>query len=75
MQVREQGKHEEKRAQHIFAFRDPRDRLHMQRMHSENRRDKRASPQGACHALQRHKKKDDGERVQEDIGKVVPARV
>ena len=70
-----QGKHEENRAQHVFAFRDPRDRLHMQRMHSENRRHKRASPQGACHALQRHKKEDDGETMQEDIGKVVPACV
>ena len=36
---------------------------------------KRASPQRACHSLQRHKKKDDGERVQEDIGKVMPACV
>lgn len=47
----------------------------MQRMHSENRRDKRAPPQRACHAFQRHKKKDDGARVQEDISKVVPAGV
>src|ERR1044072_5561171 len=41
-------------------------------MHSEDRSDKRALPQSGGHALQRHKKKQNGERVQEDIGKVVP---
>ena len=44
-------------------------------MHGENRRYKRASPQRACHALQRHKKKDNCETVQDDIGRVVPACV
>ena len=44
-------------------------------MHSENHGDKRALPQRACHAFQRHKKKQNGEGVQEDIGKVVPAGI
>src|ERR1051325_2561372 len=42
-------------------------------MHGENGRHKRAAPQRACHLLQRNKKQEDPDTMEQHIGEVVPA--
>ena len=71
-QKREQG---EERAQHIFAFGNPRDGFHMQRMPGKQRGDKRGRPQRARQAPEQRQQQNHVGGVKQDVDDVMCAGV
>ena len=80
--VSQQNQHEEKRAQHIFAFGHPRDRFHAQWMQCKKRRDDRAWPEIRLqrarlrqHPQQQEKQQHRVRHVQRDIRQMMAAGI
>ncbi len=69
------GEHPKGPAQDVLPFRDLGDRLHVQRMHAEERGDEGAPPGTVRHRDQRQKQQYGVRRVQDEIRQVMPVRV
>ena len=70
-----QREEKEKHAEDGFAFRDPRHRLHIDRMQSEERGDRQAAPSQARGTLQNQKQEHRVGRMEKYVGGMVAVRL
>ena len=69
--IRPHGQQPEKRAQHILPLRDPRDRVHLQRMQRKQPRHHRAPPKGPRHPAQHQEQQQRIGDMKGDIDQVM----
>lgn len=72
--ITQQGQQAKKCAENVFAFRNPGNRFHVQRMNGKDYGHGGAAPDGPGHSQEQEEEQNGVGRVQKNVGQVRPAR-